>query len=123
SNSGPTGQSNDVPTTASRWAAYVNAHGGISGHPVKVYVEDDKSNPALTVSDYQDLVSNKHAVAIGDATFNDKAFEQQADAAKIPVISIDQGGATFTYASDANFFSNSTTVPADVWANPYVGKL
>jgi branched-chain amino acid transport system substrate-binding protein len=123
SDSGATGTDNDVPTTAADWQAYVNAHGGIAGHPVQVIVEDDADNAAKALQDAQDLIQNKHAIAIGDASLTDTAFEKYVDSAKVPVISIDQGDATFTYVSDANFFTNEATVPAGIWAQSKVAKL
>ena len=41
SDSGYGGNNPDVPTTAAAWETYVNAHGGIAGHPVQVIVEDE----------------------------------------------------------------------------------
>ena len=39
------------------------------------------------------------------------------------MISLDQGDATFTYVSDASFFTNEATVPAGIWAQPKVAQL
>jgi branched-chain amino acid transport system substrate-binding protein len=123
SDSGPTGTTSDVPTTASDWASYVNAHGGIAGHPVQVVVENDGDSAATALQDAQDLIQNKHAIAIGDASFTDTAFEKYVDSAKVPVISLTQGDATFTYVTDPNFFSNEATVPVGIWAQSKVAQL
>jgi branched-chain amino acid transport system substrate-binding protein len=45
------------------WQAYVNAHGGLNGHPVHVYIEDDGADPSTSVSDVEQEVSQDHVIA------------------------------------------------------------
>ncbi len=45
------------------WQAYVNAHGGLNGHPVHVYFEDDQGDPSTSVSDVQQEVTQDHVIA------------------------------------------------------------
>jgi branched-chain amino acid transport system substrate-binding protein len=45
------------------WASWVNAHGGLSGHPVKVVSADDQGDPSTALSDAQNMVQNNHVVA------------------------------------------------------------
>ena len=45
------------------WQAYVNQHGGLNGHPVHVYIEDDGADPSTSVSDVEQEVSQDHVVA------------------------------------------------------------
>ena len=45
------------------WQSYVNAHGGLNGHPVHVYIEDDGSDPSTSVSDVQQEVTQDHVIA------------------------------------------------------------
>ena len=123
SDSGATGTDNDVPTTAADWQTYVNAHGGIAGHPVQVIVEDDADNAAKALQAAQDLIENKHAIAIGDSSLSNAAFEKYVDSAKVPVISLNQGDASVQYFTDANFFTNEATVPAGIWAQSKLAKL
>src|SRR5215471_7701725 len=44
----------------SLWASDVNAHGGLLGRPVKLVIRDDKSDPKVTVSDYNTLIGVQH---------------------------------------------------------------
>jgi branched-chain amino acid transport system substrate-binding protein len=46
------------------WARAVNAAGGIQCHPVQLYQMDDAADPARVTSNLNDLVNNKHAIAI-----------------------------------------------------------
>jgi branched-chain amino acid transport system substrate-binding protein len=46
------------------WARYVNATGGLDGHPVKVYAEDNGADDNRALAAVQDLVENKKAIAI-----------------------------------------------------------
>ncbi|HWF16306.1 MAG TPA: ABC transporter substrate-binding protein [Acidimicrobiales bacterium] len=45
------------------WQAYVNAHGGLNGHPVHVYIEDDGADPSTSVSDVEQEVTQDHVIA------------------------------------------------------------
>jgi branched-chain amino acid transport system substrate-binding protein len=45
------------------WQSYVNAHGGLNGHPVHVYIEDDGSDPSTSVSDVEQEVTQDHVIA------------------------------------------------------------
>jgi branched-chain amino acid transport system substrate-binding protein len=46
------------------WSKWVNAKGGINGHPVQLYVADDGGNEARSVSIVRDFVENKKVVAL-----------------------------------------------------------
>jgi branched-chain amino acid transport system substrate-binding protein len=123
SDSGYGGNNPDVPTTAKDWETYVNSHGGIAGHSVQVIVEDDADNAATALQDAQDLVQNKHAIAIGDSSLSNAAFEKYVDSAKVPVISLNEGDASTQYFTDANFFTDEATVPAGIWAQSKLAQL
>ena len=45
------------------WQAYVNPHGGLNGHPVHVYIEDDGADPSTSVSDVEQEVTQDHVIA------------------------------------------------------------
>jgi branched-chain amino acid transport system substrate-binding protein len=49
--------------TVGVWQAYVNAHGGLNGHPVHVYIEDDGGDPSTSVSDVEQEVTQDHVIA------------------------------------------------------------
>jgi branched-chain amino acid transport system substrate-binding protein len=107
-------------TVAPAWAKWINANGGISGHPVKVYVEDDKNDPATAQADGQDLLS-KGVVAIVVATDNMvSAFDGAAIAKGIPLIS---GTANSTdWYTKAGMFPTPTGVLPGVSAQVAVAK-
>jgi branched-chain amino acid transport system substrate-binding protein len=105
--SGGNGTSADMVATAQRWSAYVNAHGGINGHPVQVIVEDSQYNASVTLQDAEELIQDKHAIAILDNTYVDAAFEKYVDAAKVPVIptalsTLPMTDTNFQFAPQAN---------------------
>jgi branched-chain amino acid transport system substrate-binding protein len=48
------------------WQSYVNAHGGLLGHPVKLKIVDDTSSPNQAVSNYESLITHdKVAFVLG----------------------------------------------------------
>jgi len=86
------------------WASWVNAHGGINGHPVKLISMNDQGNQALAVSDVQQMVSQDHVIAllsVQDAPLY-TGFEAFLDQQKIPVL----GGNVYTpaWTTDPMFF-------------------
>jgi branched-chain amino acid transport system substrate-binding protein len=96
---------------ATAWSKWVNAHGGISGHPVTLYAEDDGCDQARSISAVKDLVENKHVLAlVGISTPGGAAsWASYVLAQKVPVI----GGESFVPAwiTSPVFFPLSTTVP------------
>jgi branched-chain amino acid transport system substrate-binding protein len=46
------------------WVGWVNNHGGIDGHPVKVIVKDDKGIPTVAVSAAKTLIQDDHVLGI-----------------------------------------------------------
>jgi branched-chain amino acid transport system substrate-binding protein len=49
------------------WEAYTNAHGGLNGHPVHVFFEDDGGDPSSSATDVQQEVTQDHVIAfVGD---------------------------------------------------------
>jgi branched-chain amino acid transport system substrate-binding protein len=76
------GSSRQVGTA---WADSVNASGGINGHPVKLFVEDDAGNPATGLQDVKALVTEDHVVAIIDMSLADSAWASYIASRGIPV--------------------------------------
>jgi branched-chain amino acid transport system substrate-binding protein len=123
SDTGATGTTNDTKVTVARWEAYINAHGGINGHPVDVIEMDDNDSPATALQDFDQLVQVDHVVVIGDSSYVDSAFEKAAAAAHIPVVSLDAAGSNFAYGTDPNFFPNQQTVLGGMWAIAKTAQL
>jgi branched-chain amino acid transport system substrate-binding protein len=101
----------------------VNGQGGISGHQVRVYVDNDADNAATALQDAEDLIQNKHVVAIADGSHVDQAFEKAADDAKVPVIGLTVGQSSSLFETDPNFFANEATVSTSIWAGLETAKL
>jgi branched-chain amino acid transport system substrate-binding protein len=45
------------------WAAYTNAHGGLHGHPIHIYSEDDGGDPSTSQTEVQQEVTEDHVIA------------------------------------------------------------
>ena len=54
----------DIPNMAAAYFACVNANGGINGHPIKLYLETEQTNPAQIAADAKQLVQTDHVVGI-----------------------------------------------------------
>ena len=46
----------DIPNMAKAYFDCVNANGGINGHPIKLYIETEQTNPAQIAADAKQLV-------------------------------------------------------------------
>ena len=54
----------DIPNMANAYFACVNANGGINGHPIKLYIETEQTNPAQIAADAKQLVQTDKVVGI-----------------------------------------------------------
>lgn len=79
------------------WQAYVNQHGGLNGHPVHVYIEDDGADPSTSVSDVEQEVSQDHVIAfVGNLMpLTAQASVSYLQQQNIPVIGGDASSATW----------------------------
>lgn len=73
-------------TVAPAWEDWINANGGIDGHPVKVIVLDDKGDPATAQADEQQLASDGVAAIIVSSDNMVAAYDSAAIAKGIPLI-------------------------------------
>lgn len=96
------------PPGLQAYASYINAHGGINGHPLSVIIKDDTSNPGMGISIVQQLISQSHIQVLVDDSSVDTGFASYVDAQKVPVI----GGSSDSdlFLSDPNWFSPGATV-------------
>jgi branched-chain amino acid transport system substrate-binding protein len=73
----------DIGNMESAYFDCVNANGGVNGHPVKIHVLTEPSQPAQAIADAHQLVQSDHVVAIsGSSSFiecsvNYKYWEQE----------------------------------------------
>jgi branched-chain amino acid transport system substrate-binding protein len=123
SDSGTFGANTDTPTTVHDWVNYTNSHGGINGHPVKLYYYDDGNSAATALQDAQNLVQNDHVLAIMDGSFVDSAFQKYVDQAKVPVLSLDGSAKSYLFVTDSNFFADSATVSIIPYSAAYSAKF
>jgi branched-chain amino acid transport system substrate-binding protein len=90
--------------TIQAWADSVNAAGGIAGHPVRLYIEDDAGNTATALTEAKALVQQDHVVAIvGQSSGDPVAFQAYVDSAGVPVIGGNPQSAP--YLTDPNWFA------------------
>src|SRR5690242_983209 len=54
----------DIPNMAKAYFDCVNANGGINGHPIKLYLDTEQTNPAQIAADAKQLVQTDHVVGI-----------------------------------------------------------
>ena len=93
------------------WASWVNAHGGVNGHPVKLIVEDNKGDQAQAVSMVKQLVQQDHVVAFvsnQDGSLN-AGYASYLEQQKIPVL----GGNVYTpepWVSNPMFYPEGLTL-------------
>jgi branched-chain amino acid transport system substrate-binding protein len=73
-------------TVAPAWAAWVNANGGLGGHPVQVIVMDDKGDPATAQADGQQFIGDGVSAIIVSSDNLVSAFDSAAIAKGIPLI-------------------------------------
>jgi branched-chain amino acid transport system substrate-binding protein len=107
SETGPFGSSDGAGAYGIKaWASYVNAHGGINGHPVKLTVDDDQGNPTVAESDLKAFAANKNVLAIvGNVSSVGGTWDPVSQALKIPVV----GNFDFAPAPYSNIFEVATT--------------
>src|SRR6201989_692719 len=54
----------DIPNMAKAYFDCVNANGGINGHPIKLYIATEQTNPAQIAADAKQLVQTDKGVGI-----------------------------------------------------------
>ncbi len=120
---GPQASSSDqFGTIAPAWERYVNEQlGGINGHPVKVFVEDDANDPAKAQAAEQTLVGTDNVVAIVVGSDNlVSAFDSDAISKGVALIS---GTANATdWYTKAGMFVTVTDVLSGLSGQLLVGK-
>src|SRR6185312_7317528 len=84
-------QASSVVTNRSAYEAYVkwtNAHGGIDGHKIKLYLADDDGNPATSSTAVHKFVTQDHVQVIAAVT-DPTSWAKFVDAQGIPVVGAD----------------------------------
>jgi len=112
----------DTRAAVLAWAKWINANGGVAGHPVNVIAKDVGTDPAKTESTVKDLVENQHVVAfVGNAASStDSVYKQYLIDQNIPIV----GGQAYSsaMANDQLLFPASPGVITSVWMQPYAAS-
>jgi branched-chain amino acid transport system substrate-binding protein len=107
----------------SAWAKWVNAHGGVNGHPIKLIQKDNKNDQALAVSQVKELVEQDHVVAFvsnQDGSLN-AGYADYLKEKNIPVL----GGSVFTldpWVSNPMFYPQGITAIPNITALVAIAK-
>ena len=76
-----------VPPAIRAWASYVNAKGGLAGHPVRVILADDAGDPARTQAIVRQMVEENHVVALfAHYSFTVTGIEKYLESKGVPLI-------------------------------------
>ena len=77
--------SGPAPPALRAWSAYINAKGGINGHPVRVILGDDNADPARTLAIVRQMVEQDHVIAfMNDYSFTLAAATKYLEDKQIP---------------------------------------
>lgn len=92
--------SGPAPPALRAWSAYINAKGGINGHPVRVILGDDNADPARTLSIVRQMVERDKVIAfLNDYSFTLAAVTKYLEEKRIPVIGSIGGDAAGDHSS------------------------
>ncbi|HMC79627.1 MAG TPA: ABC transporter substrate-binding protein, partial [Acidimicrobiia bacterium] len=76
-----------VPPAIRAWSAYVNAKGGLAGHPVRVIMADDGGDPARTQTIVRQMVEQNKVVAFfAHYSFTLTGVEKYLESKGVPLI-------------------------------------
>ena len=105
----------DIPNMANAYFACVNANGGINGHPIKLYIETEQTNPAQIAADAKQLVQTDKVVGI---IGNTSIIECSVDSSywqKLGYYIIDSGIAPECYSTPNSAYC---TAPSELYRGP-----
>jgi branched-chain amino acid transport system substrate-binding protein len=98
-------QASSVVINRSAYEAYVswtNAHGGIDGHQIKLFLADDSANPATSSADVHAFVTQDHVQAIVSLAGSPASWQKYVDGLHIPIVGAD--GSAEQFFTDPDFF-------------------
>jgi branched-chain amino acid transport system substrate-binding protein len=106
---------------AEAWADSVNAAGGIGGHNIRLYVEDDNTQQATAIQDVKTLVEQDHVVAIvGDVSTGDTAWASYVQKMGVPVVGGDSLHTAFL--TNPDFYAAGTDLVAGFYGVASLAK-
>jgi branched-chain amino acid transport system substrate-binding protein len=102
------------------WADYVNAHGGIDGRKVQIFVGDDANNPVTSISEAEKMISQDGVSILTDNSNVDSGWANYARSHKVPVVGL--AGDTTAESSNPDFFPIGQTQDSVNTAEAYAAK-
>jgi branched-chain amino acid transport system substrate-binding protein len=84
------------------WVDATNAAGGINGHQIQLFTEDDASNPATSITQIHTLIDSDHVIAIAAVDNTPGAWASYIQQKGVPVVGTD--GSQFQYYSNPMFY-------------------
>jgi branched-chain amino acid transport system substrate-binding protein len=109
-----------VGTTAQAWVKWVNATGGLNGHPVELTVKDSKSDPASAIALANELLKTDKVdvLALADVAA-EAAAGQVITSSGVPTIGF---GYTPVWNSAPNMYATSGVIPLLFTSQPEAAK-
>lgn len=68
------------------WAQWANEHGGLNGHPIRVFTKNDNADPAIAYSAVKSMIEEHNIVALINTAVVFPGALQAVNEANIPVI-------------------------------------
>jgi branched-chain amino acid transport system substrate-binding protein len=87
---------------------WINANGGINGHPVEVAYLDDQSDPSQTVNFYRQVADNDDYLVLASGGINQVSFKDLSDELKLPCVCLPGTSQLDTPVADYLFTSEAT---------------
>ena len=97
-----------VTDGAQLWVKYINAKGGINGHPVKLFVYDDSGDPSRHRAQVQEAIEQKKVIAFlaNAEPLTGQGSVEYINSKGVPVIGT-SGGTVWSYSSP-NYFPQAS---------------
>lgn len=104
------------------WVGATNAKGGIDGHPIKLLVADDQSDPTRHKAAMQDMVERQKAIAFVGimAPLTDGAGREYIESKRVPVIG--GGNVSGVWFQSPMYFAHTGTARDILFGNFKVAK-
>jgi branched-chain amino acid transport system substrate-binding protein len=100
---------------------WINAHGGLNGHPIQLYEADDQSDPSTYLSEAEQMVQEGVVAFMGNLVpISGPGAEQYLDTQEIPIVGGD--GAASIWATDPDMYFAGTTFQPLILAGALYAK-
>jgi branched-chain amino acid transport system substrate-binding protein len=97
------------------WGSWVNARGGINGHPVKVYSMDDAGSPTTGLTAIKQLLADNVIAIVGEFSVGDALWVPDATKADVPIVGALNGGSAAL--TNPLYFSTGAQTGTDVYVD------